>query len=271
MTTKRQVSTEDFFASNPVFSLDQAAKTLEPPSGRTGAVYRLKHHLETGRLKRLARELYAVVPSGKPADGFQPDAFLAAQAARPDGVFSYHSALELLGVAHSVWHQCTVFSDRRRQPLVLDRTKVMFFEHPMPIRRSGDVLFGTQKVERRGQLLRVTGPERTLVEGFHRLDLVGGLAELNESAAGFPALDLDLLESVLERYGTAKLWAATGWFLEQHRDIFHVSDVYLQRLEAHCPRAPLYLMRKRRGGTLVARWNIVLPPESKTQGELDER
>lgn len=271
MSTNRKVSTDEFFANNPVFSLDAAAEALKPRGGRSGAVNRLKHHLETGRLKRLARELYAVVPWGRPADRFQPDVFLAAQAARPDGVFSYHSALELLGVAHSVWHQCTLFTDRRRSPLTMNSAKVLFLDHPMPVKKSGDVEFGTQTTERRGHVLRVTGPERTLVEGFHRPDLAGGLTELDASAAGLPILDLDLLESILERYGTAKIWAATGWFLERYQSVFHVPETYLAKLEANRPRAPQYLVRSRRGGTQVTRWNLILPPEANIQGELDER
>jgi hypothetical protein len=57
------VRTEDFFTSHPVFSLDDAARVLAPPRGRPGAVERLKHHLETGRLKLVARGVYAVVPA----------------------------------------------------------------------------------------------------------------------------------------------------------------------------------------------------------------
>lgn len=48
--------------------------------------------------------------------------------------------------------------------------------------------------------LRVTGPERTLIDGFRRPDLVGGLPELVESAAGFPVMDLPLLFDLLEAH-----------------------------------------------------------------------
>ena len=69
---------------------------------------------------------------------------------------------------------------------------------------------GIRRLERQGKLLEVTGPERTLVEGFSRPSLSGGLEELVNSAAGFTTLDLELLEEVLRRYDMAKLWAATG-------------------------------------------------------------
>ncbi len=271
MATNRQVTTEEFFASHPVFSLDEATRAWKPSSGRRGAVYRLKHHVEAGRLKRLAREVYAVVPLGQSADQLQADAFLVALAIRPEGVFSHHSALELLGVAHSTWSQCTVFSDRRRPAMTLEGRKVLFLEHPRVLQANDDVMLGTRKVERRGRLLHVTGPERAVVEGFRRLDLVGGLAELVTSAGGFPTLDLEILEAVLDRYSIAYLWAMAGWFLERHRKAFHVSDEYLSRLESRRPRAAQYLVRRRHGGTLDTRWNIILPAEASHLSEPDER
>ncbi|WP_367361103.1 hypothetical protein [Syntrophus sp. (in: bacteria)] len=76
-----------------------------------------------------------------------------------------------------------------------------------------------------------------MVEGFSRPALIGGLEELVNSAAGFTTLDLELLEEVLSRYDMAKLWAATGWFLERFQNVFHVPDALLTRMEytVHVP------------------------------------
>ena len=271
MSTERQISTNDFFARNPVFSLGKAAHVLNPAGGRSGTLERLKYHVRAGRLKRVAREVYATVPRGQSPEQFRPDMFFVAATVRPDAIFSYHSALELQGVAHSEWSQCTLFCAQRRPPLTTDGGNVLFLSHPAPLRKCGDVLVGTQKVEYRGQLLRVTGPERTLVEGFRRLDLMGGVAEFLEPVSGFPVLDLDLLERVLRCYSVASLWAAAGWLLDVQQDQFRVPESFLQKLEGHRPRAPQYLVRQRRGGTLAARWNLILPPEMEHLGEPDER
>ena len=270
MGAKRQVTTHEFLATHPVFSLHEAAQAFRPPGGRSGTVERLKYHLEKGRLKLVARETYAVVPTGVDADRFQPDPFLVAATVRPEGVFSHHSALELLGAAHSIWNRCTLYVSRRRSPLSLDGTMLRFLEHPRAMRGKSARYFGTRKVERRGRLLRVTGPERTLVEGFRRPALVGGLEELVASACGFPTLDLQVLEDALSRYDTRYLWAAVGWFLERFQQTFHVPDKYLCRLERHRPRSPHYLERNSRGGRLVARWNLILPNKLTEAAEPDE-
>jgi len=268
MSTKRQENIETFFAEHPVFSLDEAERALRPPGGRRGTVERLKYHIERGRLKRVAREIYAVAPRAQSAAQFEPDLFLCALAARPDAVFCCHSALELLGAAHSVWRTCTVFTGRRRPAMPVNGRQILFLAHPAPLREA-DVQLGTRKVEHLGSLLRVTGPERTLVEGFRRLDLVGGAGEFVESVRGLAVLDLDMLEAVLAHYGVAYLWGAVGWFLETCRDTFHVPDAFLAKLEARRPRAPQYLPRQRRGGKLAQRWNVVLPPELEHTGERD--
>ncbi len=268
---KRQVTTEAFFARHPVFSLEEAALELAPPGGKSGTVERLKHHLASGRLVLLARELYAVVPPGMDPRKARPDPFLAAVAARSDAIFSHHSALELLGAAHSVWRECTAYSRRRRRPLVLTNANVHFLEAPVAMALSDGRSLGTRKVERSGRILETTGPERTLVEGFRKPRLVGGLEELLVSASGFATLDLDLLEQVLERYGVANLWSSTGWFLERMRATFHASDALLERFELHVPSSPQYLERGRRGGRLARRWNLIVPTEVDRLGEPDER
>jgi hypothetical protein len=94
--------------------------------------------------------------------------------------------------------------------LRIPNSTIRVFPHPTPLARSGHVELGIRRVERRATLLRTTGPERTLVEGFRQLDLVGGVTELVASAGGFGTLDLTLLEEVLECYSVRRLWAAVA-------------------------------------------------------------
>jgi predicted transcriptional regulator of viral defense system len=264
------VRTAEFFAMHSVFSLDEAAKALAPPGGRSGTVERLKHYLEKRQLKLVTRRIYAVVSPGLKADQYRPDPFLIAAAVRPDSVFSHHSALELLGAAHSIWNQCAVYTGKRRRRLQLEGATILFLEHPFSMREGTSGNLATQRIERRGRLLEVTTPERTLVEGFRRPALAGGLEELVRSAGGFPTLDLDLLEEVLRRYDMAYLWAAVGWFLERFRQSLHVPDEVIRQMEQRRPRSPQYLERKSRGGMFVPRWNLILPKVLSRLGEPDE-
>ena len=265
------MKTVDFFNTHPVFSLDEAAQVLDPPGGRARVVERLKYHLKSGRLKRAARGVYAVVPLGVPAERFQPDAFLVASAVRPRGVFSYHSALELLGASHSVWNRCTLYVTKRRRPLGINDIDIRFLEYPSPMRTPPCRDIGLRRVEYRGKLLHTTGPERTLVEGFRRPAEVGGVRELVNSAGGFSVLDLDLLQEVLSCYGISNLWAATGWFLENFKKSFHVPTGVFDQIARHRPKVPQYLERDRRNAVFSRRWNLLLPKVLVNLGEPDER
>lgn len=129
---------------------------------------------------------------------------------------------------------------------------------------------GTRQVLHHTTRLRVTGPERTLLDGLRRPDLAGGPSELVESAAGFGVLDLHLMSELLNLYAEKLLWAATGWFLERYQRKFFVPAGYLSRLERHRPKSPQYLLRSQRGGSLARRWNVILPAGFTERKEPDE-
>jgi predicted transcriptional regulator of viral defense system len=258
-----RLSTEAFLAGRPVFSLQELATAVDV--SRATALERVKHHLASGRLKRVAKEVYAAVPIGAEPEGFVPDRYLVAAVARSEGILSHHAALELLGAAHSEWSDCTVLCQTRRATIALDGVRVRFLVHPAALRRSGEERIGTRQAQRMGRAVVHTGPERTIVEGFSRPELMGGLEELVESAAGFGVLDLDLMERILESFGQRSLWACVGWFLERYQERFFVPDAYLHELELQRPRSAQYVPRGYRGGDFHRRWNLVLP-ESLSEG-----
>lgn len=265
MRAKRQpraFDTANFLARNPVFTLSELRQALGDARNRSVALDRVKYYLKRGKLKPVSRGVYATVPPGVEPAGFKADRFLVAVAVRPDGVFSHHSALELLGWAHSDWSVCSVFTGRRHAPLTFDRVRLLFLQDPPALRDANLRHLGARRAVREGRTLWTAGPERTLLDGFRQPRLVGGLTELVESARGFGVLDLDLLTRLLEVYGQKFLYAAVGWFLEMNRRQFAVPDRFLVNLEKKRPRSRQYLPRgKRRGGVLAPRWNLVLPEE----------
>ncbi len=264
---------ETFISTREVFTVEDLAKALgkqRGERGRSAARSLLKYHRRRGRVRHVTRGVYATVPVGVDRPKFRPDRYLVAAAVRPDAVFSYHAALELLGAAHSDWAVCSLFTCSRRRPLPLDGVVIRFLQHPPALERRGKENLGTVRVERSRETLAVTGPERTLVEGFRQPALVGGTQELVESASGFGVLDLRLLRRLLEAYDEKLLWAAVGWFLERYQSKFFVPADYLVSLEKRCPKSPQYLLRSQRGGMMQPRWSLILPRDLVRGGEPDE-
>ncbi|MBK9472860.1 MAG: hypothetical protein IPO18_11305 [bacterium] len=257
--------TTDFMELNRIFTVDEFARHLG--GQKSLAEYRVRYYLSQGRLNRLANGVYATVPVGVAPESYEPDAFLAAAAIRPDAVFAYHSALDLLGQGHSVWWTCTVCTARRRSPVAVGRNTIKFLSHPQAARprlgaktSPGEASVPwTTKVSRGGRTLRVTTPERTLVDGFRELSLVGGLDELVESMDGFASLNPDALQEILGAYNNRRLWAAVGWYLQRRlKDLFLGASI-LGDFQKHRPRTRVYLVPGQRGGVLARDWNLVVP------------
>lgn len=261
MTSKRQLDFAAFVARHPVFTLEELARARGDEADLVAARNQLKHHLRSGRVESVARGLYAAVPPGLTGKAFEPDRYLVAAAASPDGIFAYHAALELLGAAHSVWSECVLHRRRARNPIQLRTARIVFLPTPQPLKRAGLDELGVVLVPHEVRQLRVTGPERTLVEGFRQPHRVGGLAELVESAEGFAMLDFALLEEVLAAYDQKGLWAAVGWFVESRRQRWSPPEGFLARCRAERPRQNQYLLRDVRGGRVVPSWNLILPTE----------
>lgn len=269
MSRKRQVDFEAFLADHPVFALRELATARGAPEDETAARNQLKHHVRTGRVRQVARGIYSAVPPGLEPGAFQPDRYLVAAAAKPDGVFAYHAALELHGVAQSVWQECALHCERPRTTIAVGGVEIVFLPVPEPLRREGAESLGVGTIVHSTRRLRITGPERTLVEGFRQPHRVGGLPELLESATGFALLDFAVLEKVLTAYDQRSLWAAVGWFVERNRERWLPPEQLLARCRRNRPRSMQYLVRDRRGGTGLPEWNLILPPELAAELERD--
>ncbi|MEX1258543.1 MAG: hypothetical protein WEG36_13080 [Gemmatimonadota bacterium] len=277
MNAQRQVlasESEIFLDRNPVFTGSMFAEAHGERRPSPLLAERLKYLKLTGRVVSLERGLYATLRPGEDPEAVAPDTYLVGAALRPDGVFAYHSALNLLGAGHSDWNVVCLLSSRRRRPLELRNARVEILPHPVALVRKEATDLGVRSVGYLHTTVRVTGRERTLVDGFRQLRLVGGLEELVSSAGGFASLDFDLLAAVLDAYDLRILFAAVGWFLDTYRDHFFVPDDFLLDLERQRPRSPQYLPRRCRtevwGGRLVPRWNLIIAEGVLRGAERDE-
>ena len=265
-------STEEFLVRHPVFSLETFRREgTRHGLSSTALAERVKYALERGRLKLLAKGLYAVVPRGSEKHRFAPDRFLVAAALSDDAVLAYHSALELLGFAHSVYRDVYYLTAKRRKDLRLPDGRVRALLPPKSLRERQASHYGVETRERLGVKVCVTGPARTLVDCFAAPRYAGGLEEVMESGRAIAMLDLEVLEKYLDLLGERRLFAVLGFFLEQQAHRLFVPPAFLERLERRRPVSKIYLDKHQRGGRLVRRWNLVVPERWLTGSEVVER
>lgn len=253
---------EVFFHRRPVFTIEELAEYLAsdgPRSPRTQESL-LAYHRKAGRIVKVRRGLYAVVPSGASPEKYPFDPFILASKMTKDAVLAHHTALEVHGKAYSVHEHFTYLAGRPPRPATFRSHVFRGVKYPKALRLKGEESFGVVNVDRVGVRIRVTDLERTLVDVLDRPALTGSWEEVWRSLESIEYFDLDKVFGYVFLLGNATTAAKVGFFLDQHRESLMVEDTHLKPLRDLQPRRPHYLDRsKRKGGRLVADWNLVVP------------
>ena len=251
--------TEQFFAEHPVFTLEQFAATVGRNVSTDVSYRHLAYFARAGRVKRVRNALYAVVPPGAAVEAYTPDPYLVAAAAGRGAPLGYHTALELLGVAHSMFRTKTVVSRHRSSSFVFGDYQVDFVSPPTALVQSASLDLGVTSVAYGATRVTITGRERALVDCLTQPARAGGLEEVLNSVTGFGVVELAGVDSYLQALDMRRAWAVTGYFLEKRQAHLFVPDEVLTRWEEERPRSRQYWLRGQRGGFLAKRWNLVVP------------
>lgn len=219
----------------------------------------LAYKVETGRLLRIRRGLFASVPPGHNVATYVVDPFLVASKATDDAVIAYHAALEFFGRAYSTFDRFDFVTTKRMRPFQFRSCEFRAIPVPKAIVGRSSALFGVREVPRDGLVVRVTSLERTMVDVFNRLDLAGGCEEVWRSLEMVEYFDLDAVVRYAALLDSATTAAKVGFFLEQHAESLMVTEQYLQQLEEQRPKRPHYMQPSSRGGKLFSRWNLIVP------------
>jgi len=247
----------DFFASNPVFRVEEfhAARAHGEQSRQTGRNL-LRYHVEKGHILSIRRGLYAT-PTGA------ADPYLLASKIASDAVLAYHAALQFRGCAYSVWRRYPVLTRGRERRLAFDGLEFLPVQAAPRLRERED-LGGFIRAELHRDVtttIRVTSLERTLVDVFDVPRLGGGWEEIWRSLDMVEFFDLEAIIQYALVLGVALTTARVGYYLERNRERLMVEERHLDRLEQHRPRQPRYFDGRQRGGALAPRWNLYIPPE----------
>jgi predicted transcriptional regulator of viral defense system len=107
----------DFFDRHPVFTHREfvSAHTATDRSANTSNTL-LRKHVAAGRILRVRRGLYAVVPRGADPKSAPVDPYLVATALADDAVVAYHAALQFHGKVYSVSRRFHYLTSARARP-----------------------------------------------------------------------------------------------------------------------------------------------------------
>ena len=242
------VKHEACFRLHPVFTGEELATHLASRGtvGRRSREAILAYYTRAGRVIRVRRGLYAVVPLEPEPESFRVDPYLIAGKLTPDAVLSHHTALEFHGRAYSVWNQLIYSASRPIRSLTFRSHGFRGTKFPEALRRSGTEHFDALVRERSGVRVRVASLERTMVDVLHRSDLTEGWDEVWRSLESVEFIHLDRVVEYVLLLGNATTAAKVGFFLEQHREALMVEEDHLRPLRKQRPCQPLYFDRNGR-------------------------
>jgi len=222
----------------------------------------LHYHVKKGKLLLLRRGLYAVVPPGSTPENLKVDSYLIAAKASTDSVLGYHTALELHGLAYSSFEQFTFLTQQKIKPfeIVNQWYQPIFFQSILI--KNKNIFFGTEVINRQGLDIKITNVSRTFVDVLDRIDLSGGLEEVSRSVENIVILDIDMVIKYCLMLKNSRLAAKVGFFLEQRKGVFAVTDKQLQSLLAAKPKSPQYLSKNLlKDCQYIKKWNLMIPKQ----------
>jgi predicted transcriptional regulator of viral defense system len=250
-----------FLETHPVFTLKELQEYYSPSGGGREVYDLLLHNKRMGRIGVKKSGLYYAIRPGSDAATTQVDPFLIAAKLVEDSVLSFHTALDLLGFSHSIFNSYYYYSSQSHPAKQFGNDHFRCVLQPGILRKKSSALFGTERIERSGVKVVVTGKERTLVDVLERPQFCGGFEEMYRSFEKMPYVQTELIMNYLDLREQKNLFALVGFFLEQHREQFNIEESFLQTLEHNLPVQPLYWDRSRKGGILSKRWNLLVPAD----------
>ena len=258
---------EVFLANHRVFSREEFAAVLRR-RGRTDAT--LDSHLSRwrrqGRIGRVKPGVFLRLDASTDAHDPGPDFLSLASRMAPDAVLAYHTALEVHGVAHSVFERFTFLTWTKTRATSFRGRRFIPVRPRAPLRAVNGGEAWVEQADRGGGEVRVTTIDRTVADVLDRPDLAGGTEEVWRSLYGVAAVDPTALERYVVLLGSRTLAAKVGFFLDSRRDELAIPSVLLERLRTRIPRAPVFMDRSRKGH-LVARWALIVPPVMLAGGD----
>ncbi len=242
---------EELYARQ-VFTAEEAISTLSQPRRLT--IEQLSRLQSKGYLQRLRRGLYAIVPVDERGSPSPPNPYLVASKLADPYLLSFHTGLELHGVAQSSFSAKYVATPTRFQPLEHEGIRYR------PVIMSHDEIdAAATSISIQDQPVTVASREWTAVHCLARLDLAGGLEEVLKSLAGFAYLRPERLLEACEKVGQKNLYHRAGLLLELNQERWHIDDDQLSSFEANLSEHTDYFGTRPGQARYVKRWNLMVP------------
>lgn len=207
---------------------------------------------EKGYFQKIRKGLYQIVPPNLVGKEIKPDKFLVGSKVREDYYFSYHSALELHGLAQSTYNTVWITTKEQVSPFSYQAINYKFV--------TTKHFFGFTEINYKGVKIKVSDREKTFLDCVRRIKYAGGLEELMKSLNNVPSLNWDKFVGYLKKFNEKALCQKSGFILEKLD--MRVPDKVLNELKSKVGKKTYYL-DKDKSSSFVKKWNLMIPKKFK--------
>ena len=212
------------------------------------ARWQIKKYLEKGYIERIRRDLYGVI-SLETSQAI-PNRFQIASSVAADSMVTHHSAFEYYGYANQVFYDVYFSTAARVRSFTYDGIRYI------PVQWKGDY-----ETTETSAGVRVTSPERTVIDSISDFEKIGGLEELLRCLALVPSLDPDKLLFALEKHQKSQLYQKAACILESFREDLGLPDSFFSECRKKASNSKTYLIPEHDGFVLHEQWKLYAPKD----------
>lgn len=210
----------------------------------------LRIAVKAGKVERIRQGLYASM-AGR-YEGTLPDSLEVIIGIDPKAAVCYHTALDVLGVAHDVSFQREFRTDKLKTSF--EYRGIRYVPYPP------ETNMRTRKVrtDAAGRI-NVTTKEQTLCDCLTRPDRAGGIEESIRAVSSFAYIDCDVVLEIaksLDKTGISRI----GWLLSQKASDWRVPDLALKEMRSRLGKGPYRFGRAKAGSEgWSPEWRLIFP------------
>jgi len=202
-----------------------------------------------GFLQKIKQGVYAIVPPDMIGKKYLPDKFLVAANLKEKYYISHHSALELHGLAESVFNKVYI-TLRNYSPTIHYQGITYDFV-------STKYFFGINEIRYKSSTLNVSDIEKTVLDCIRKIKYAGGLEELAKSLLAIPSLNYTKLLDYLKKFDEGALYHKTGFIFESLDELSPPKD-FINKIKKNVGKK-VYYIDKNKTSTFNKKWNLMIP------------
>jgi len=209
---------------------------------------------EKGYIQKIKQGVYAIVPPNLIGEkDYLPDKFLIAAHLKNTYYLSHHSALELHGIAESVFNTVYITLPNYTPSFEYKGINYHFV--------STKHFFGMEQISYNSITIAISDLEKTVLDCIRNIHYTGGIEEIVKSISGIPSLNHYKILEYLKQFNEQVLYHKTGFILESMKELL-LPKKFFNDLQKHIGKK-VYYFDKNKTSSYNKKWNVMVPIKFK--------